>query len=98
MNYRNYGSIFALGQTVSCSLPHQGYIHAFSNHVPEFIQLYGNLISFTQQGLEKINNVSTKQFQRASNHRGIEALIQMLEKRNHLETLEGEGHARVKKM
>ena len=28
------------------------YIHAFSKHVPQFIQLHGNLISFTQQGLE----------------------------------------------
>jgi len=42
----------------------------------------GNLISFTQQGLEKLNDVSTKEFQRASNHRDFKALKQMLEKRN----------------
>jgi len=41
------------------------YIHALLNHVPEFIRLHGNLISFTQpqQGLEKLNDVSTKEFQ-----------------------------------
>jgi len=49
------------------------YIHALLNHVPEFIRLHGNLISFTQQGLEKLNDVSTKEFQRASNHRDFEA-------------------------
>ena len=38
------------------------YMYAFSMHVPEFIKLYGNLISFTQQGLE-INDFSTKDFQ-----------------------------------
>ena len=64
------------------------YIHALLNHVPKFIRLHGNLISFTQQGLEKLNDVSTKEFQRASNHRDIEALKQMLEKRNRLEHLE----------
>ena len=61
------------------------YIHAFSMHVPEFIKLHGNLLSFTQQGLEKLNDVSTKDFQRSSNHRNIESLKQMLEKRNRIE-------------
>ena len=55
------------------------YIHSFLNHVPEFIRLHGNLISFMH------NDVSTKEFQRASNHRDIEALQQMLEKGNRLE-------------
>ena len=74
------------------------YIHAFLNHVPKFIRLRGNLISFTQQGLEKLNGVSTKEFQRASNHRDIEALKQMLVKRNRLEHLEDNDHAPVKNM
>ena len=68
------------------------YIHSFLNHVPEFIRLHGNLISFTQQGLEKLNDVNTKEFQRASNHCDIEALKQILEKRNQLDN----GHAPVK--
>ena len=74
------------------------YIHAFSMHVPEFIKLYGNIISFTQQGLEKLNDVSTKDFQRASNHRNIESLRQMLQKRNRIETLEDSGHVRAKQL
>ena len=57
------------------------YMHAFMMHVPEFIALHGNLVSFSQQGLEKLNDFSTKQFQLASNHRNIESLLQMLEKR-----------------
>ena len=66
-------------------------------HVLEFIKLYGSLLSFTQQGLEKLNdNRSTKDFQRASNHRKIESLKQMLEKRNRIEILEDDGHVRAK--
>ena len=68
-------------------------MHAFSMHVPELIKLYGNLISFTQQGLEKLNDFSTKDFQQASNHRNIESLRQILEKRNRVESLEDGGYA-----
>ena len=67
-------------------------------HVPEFITLHGNLVSFTQQGLEKLNDFSTKQFQRASNHRNIESLKQMLEKRNRVENLEDSGYQRIKRV
>jgi len=42
---------------------------------------------FTQQGLEKLNDLSTKYFQRGSNHREDEALRQMLERMNRLEPL-----------
>ena len=64
------------------------YIQAFCMHMPEFIKLYGSLLSFTQQGLEKLNDRSTKDFQRASNHHNIKSLKQMLEKRNRIEILE----------
>ena len=30
------------------------YIHAFAMHVPEFLRMYGNISSYTQQGLEKL--------------------------------------------
>jgi len=43
---------------------------------------------FNQQGLEKLNNLTTKHFQRASNHQEYNALKQVLEKRNRLELLE----------
>ena len=52
---------------------------------------------FAQQGLEKLNDLSTKYFQRGSNHREDEALRQMLERMNRLETLEDAGHCREKR-
>ena len=73
------------------------YIHAFAMHVPEFIRLHGNITMFTQQGLEKLNDLSTKYFQRGSNHREDEALRQLLERMNRLETLEDAGHCREKR-
>jgi ubiquinone/menaquinone biosynthesis C-methylase UbiE len=37
------------------------YMHAFAMHVSEFLRLYGNIVMFTQQGLEKLNDVTTVQ-------------------------------------
>ena len=39
------------------------YMHAFAMHVAEFLRLYGNIVMFTQQGLEKLNDITTKQYQ-----------------------------------
>ena len=41
------------------------YLHAFAMHVVEFLSLHKSLLRFTQQGLEKLNDISTKHFQRA---------------------------------
>ena len=57
-------------------------MHAFAMHVPEFLKLYGNITMFTQQGLEKLNDITTIHFQRSSNYREMEALVQVLEKQN----------------
>lgn len=73
------------------------YIHAFSMHVFEFLKLYGNIVLFTQQGLEKLNDITTIHFQRASNHRELEGLKQLLEKRNRIELLESGGYQRTKR-
>jgi len=70
------------------------YIHAFAMHVPEFVRLYGNITKFTQQGLEKLNDLTTKQYLHSTNHREAEALVQLMEKRNRLEELEAEGYQR----
>lgn len=43
-------------------------------HVPEFMKLYSSILLFTQQGLEKLNDITKVHFQRSSNHRGMEAL------------------------
>ena len=74
------------------------YMHAFAKHVPEFLQLHhGNISIFSQQGLEKLNDVSTKHFQRSTNHRNEEALKQMLQKANRIEILRDNGHERSKR-
>ena len=50
-------------------------------HIPEYLQLHkGNIVQFTLQGLEKLNDISTKNFQRLSNHWDHETLKQILQK------------------
>ena len=72
-------------------------MHAFSMYVSQFLHLHGNISSFTQQGLEKVNNITTNFYQRASNHHDFDSLKQILEKHNRLETLEHRGFFRTKK-
>ena len=72
------------------------YIHSFANHVAELKKLYGSISTFNQQGLEKLNDVTTKQFQRSTNHYDIQALQQILEKRNRIELLKDQGFQRIK--
>ena len=70
------------------------YMHCLAMHVSQFLELYGNIAKFNQQGLEKLNDLTTIYFQHASNHREQEALQQILEKRNRIEELEDQGHHR----
>ena len=56
------------------------YVHALAMHMEEFIQLHGSVVKFTQQGLEKLNDLTTKHFQRATNHHESQSLLQILEK------------------
>ena len=51
------------------------YMHALRWHVPEFIEMYGKISPFTQQGLEKLND------------KGLDALKQIVMKRNRIEHL-----------
>ena len=68
------------------------YMHAMAFHVPQFLSLYdGNISIFNQQGLEKLNDVMTKHFQRG-NHYDISALKQILQKHICLQTLEEHGY------
>ena len=60
------------------------YIHALANHVGEFLTLHGSLLPFTQQGLEKYNDVTTKQYFRATNHKGTQAFMQIMQKQNRI--------------
>ena len=67
-------------------------MQAFAMHTSEFIHLHGNIISFIQQGLEKLNDIATKYFQWSTNHHNLS--WQILEKRNQIEILEENGFER----
>ena len=73
------------------------YIHAMMNHVGEFMRIHGSIVPFTQQGLEKHNDIMTKIYFRASSHRGLQALRQIVEKRNRIEYFVDNDHKRPKK-
>ena len=62
-------------------------MHAFSQHIPEFLKLYGNVYYFNQQGLDKYNDQCSKDYFRSTNHRNMEALRQMLLKKNSMQYL-----------
>ena len=64
------------------------YMHSLVWHVPEFIELYGKISPFTQQGLEKLNDKTTKYFFRSTNQRELDSLKQIVLKRNRVEYLE----------
>ena len=70
------------------------YMHALVWHVPEFLRLYGTICPFTQQGLGKLNDKTTKDFFRSTNQRGVDALFQLVQKRNRIEHLEDTGSKR----
>ena len=44
------------------------YIHIMAMHIPEFIRKYENLAQFMQQGLEKLDDQTTIDFARSTNH------------------------------
>ena len=60
-------------------------------HVPEFLSLYGNLIPFSQQGLEKLNDHLTKDYFSSTSHQEQNALQQLMLKLNRLEELNDKG-------
>lgn len=60
------------------------YIHAFVFHLPEFYKLHGDINLFNQQGLEKLNDLSTLSFHRGSN-KDETYLKQLINKRNRQE-------------
>ena len=38
------------------------YVHAMFNHVEEFMEIHGCILPFSQQDLEKLNDVMTKHY------------------------------------
>ena len=67
------------------------YMHPMFAHVPKFFRLHKAIVPFTQ-----LNNHLTQYYFRGSNHRGIDALKQVLMKKNRLEILEDAGCRRTK--
>lgn len=61
-------------------------MHTLVHHIPEFISLHGSLAPFSQQGLERLNDVITKDYYRNTNHRN-DALQSLIMKLNRLEEL-----------
>lgn len=71
------------------------YLHVLSCHIHEFVRRYGTISQFSQQGVERLNDVITKDYYRSTNHR--DALKQLLLKLNRLEELSDNDCAREKK-
>ena len=63
------------------------YMHCMMMHVSQFISIHGAILPFTQHGMEKYNDVMTKNYFRASFHRGLDCLTQILDKQNRIEHL-----------
>ena len=74
------------------------YMHTLIFHVPEFLNLYGSLLPFSQQGLEKLNDNLTKDYYRNTNHQEEGALRQLLLKLNRLEELTDKTSERKKQV
>ena len=68
-------------------MSHHAYIHVLMSHIPEFLDMYGAIVAFSQQGLEKLNEEVTQDYFRSTNHRDGESLNQLLRKLNRLEEM-----------
>ena len=64
------------------------YIHSFVHHFYEFMQLHGDVNLFNEQGLEKLNDLTTSQFYRSTNKKNF--ITQLLNLRNRVEVLSSE--------
>jgi hypothetical protein len=75
---------------VSESVKVTPYIHVFCNHVHEFIQEHGNINTFNEEGLEKLNDISTLQYFRSTNKwvKEKKFILQLLLKRSRISYLE----------
>ena len=66
-------------------------------HVSEFMTLHGAIIPFTQEGLEKYNDLMAIDYFRSTSHRGEQCLKQILQKQNRVEHLENMGAKQCKR-
>ena len=70
------------------------YIHLLTSHIPEMLELHGSLADFTQQGVEKLNDIITQDYFKSTNHR--DSLKHIMLKLNRLEDLSDSGYSRTK--
>ena len=68
------------------------------SHIPEFLDMYGAIVAFSQQGLEKLNEEVTQDYFRSTNHRDSESLNQLLLKLNRLEEMTYDDYCRKKQI
>lgn len=73
------------------------YMHCMMNHVHEFMKSHGSILQFTQQGIEKYNDVMTKDYFRSTSHHKESSLVQILQKQNRVEYLKSMGSDREKR-
>lgn len=73
------------------------YMHCMMQHVTEFMTAHGSILPFTQQGMEKYNDVMTKDYFRSTSHHSEESLVQIMQKQNRLEHLQSLGAQRRKR-
>jgi len=74
------------------------YIHVLNAHIPTFLERFGSLSFYSQQGLEKFNDEITKAYFKSTNHHTKRALDQIMRKFNRLENLAGEQCQRTKQL
>ena len=74
------------------------YIHAMVAHLHEFFKIHEAIVPFTQQGLEKLNDVYTQFYFRSTNHHNYDSLKQLLLKKNRMENLTDMGYEREKNL
>ena len=63
------------------------YMHAFVYHMPEFLEKHGSINLFNCQGLEKLNDISTKFYHNSTNKNKQDNnyLVQLIKKMNRME-------------
>jgi len=71
------------------------YVHLLTNHIGEMLETHGSLAPFTQQGVEKLNDIITQNYFKSTNHRQ-DSLKQIMLKLNRLEDLTEECPSRKK--
>lgn len=65
------------------------YIHILGEHIWEMIKEHGDISLFTMQGLERLNDMTTKDYFTSTNKRS-DYLIQLLKKRNRIDSYSAE--------